>query len=348
MKNNVIGTELKKGQGLGNQLFCYISMRSIAKKNGYEFSVLNRELLQDTLRGKEEVSFLNLDYGVECSAEVWNDTYTEKEDRIFCGNSKHDIEHGVYVAGTDAEMLNVKSGTLLEGNMQSADYFDQYKADIKEWLAINPSYDDKEFCRDNLCILNIRAGEYCGSPELFLRKKYWLDAMKNMKKLCSDMEFMIITDSVQDAQKLLPGIPAYHFDLWKDYVTIKNAKYLILSNSSFAFFPAYTSDTVKYIIAPKYWARHNVSNGYWASEQNIYNEFVYQDRRGRLFTADECRIELQQYKKNSNAYSRINQKPGKLKKYIFTIEINIRSIIFKVIRVKNAIIRRVKEKYYGI
>lgn len=83
----------------------------------------------------------------------------------------------------------------------------------------------------------------------------------------------------------------------KDYVTIKNAKYLILSNSSFAFFPAFTSETVEKVIAPKYWARHNVSDGYWASEQNIYEGFTYQDRKGRLFSAKECREELEEYKK---------------------------------------------------
>ena len=85
------------------------------------------------------------------------------------------------------------------------------------------------------------------------------------------MEFMIVTDDVHAAERILPGIPAYHFTLDKDYTTIKNASYVILSNSSFAFFPVYTSDTVKALIAPKYWARHNVSNGYWASEQNIYD-----------------------------------------------------------------------------
>ena len=40
----VIATELLKGQGLGNQLFCYITIRCIAYKNGFDFSILNREI----------------------------------------------------------------------------------------------------------------------------------------------------------------------------------------------------------------------------------------------------------------------------------------------------------------
>jgi hypothetical protein len=55
--------------------------------------------------------------------------------------------------------------------------------------------------------------------------------------------------------KVLPEYEIHHFDMGKDYVTIKNARYLILSNSSFAVLPAMTSDTVQFIIAPKYWGK---------------------------------------------------------------------------------------------
>ncbi len=114
---------------------------------------------------------------------------------------------------------------------------------------------------------------------------------------------------VESARKMLPGIPAYHFDIGKDYVTLKNAHYLLLSNSSFACFPVFTSKTLKYVLAPKYWARFNVSDGYWASEQNIYDGWHYQDKRGRIFTAEECRQELEQYKKTSAKYRKMNQRP---------------------------------------
>ena len=129
--------------------------------------------------------------------------------------------------------------------------------------------------------------------------------MKKMRAIRADMEFIIITDDIDAARRVLPEVEAHHFDLAKDYTIIKNAHYLILSNSTFAFFPAFTSETVKYIIAPKYWARHNVSDGYWASEQNIYDGFWYMDRKGRLFSAQECRAELVEYKKTSEKDQRI-------------------------------------------
>ena len=119
---------------------------------------------------------------------------------------------------------------------------------------------------------------------------------------------MVVTDDIAAANRILPEVKAYHFDLAGDYTVIKNAYYLILSNSTFAFFPTYTSDTIRYIIAPKYWARHNVSDGYWASEQNIYSDFHYMDRKGRLYTAKECKEELEAYKKTSSHYKKIGQK----------------------------------------
>ena len=41
----MLGIELLKGQGLGNQLFCYVTTSAIALENGSEFSVLGRETL---------------------------------------------------------------------------------------------------------------------------------------------------------------------------------------------------------------------------------------------------------------------------------------------------------------
>jgi len=95
---------------------------------------------------------------------------------------------------------------------------------------------------------------------------------------------------------LFPQYRSFHFSIGKDYAIVKNAKYLILANSSFSFFPAWTSETVKYVIAPKFWARHNISDGFWACAFNIYRGWMWQDRNGALFTFDECEDEYARYK----------------------------------------------------
>ena len=301
----IIATELLKGQGLGNQLFCYVTTRCIAMRNGCDYSILGAETLANNIHSQCGLYFMDLKLGAPTRKEDFEKLYNEKEDRLFVPNSKHDIEHGCYISGADSKLLSLSGPVLVYGNMQAEAYFGKYKNEIREWLKVKPEYDNYEYSRENLCIINIRGGEYTSSPELFLRRKYWLDAMKAMKKIRGDMEFMVVTDDLAAARRILPEVKAYHFDLAGDYTVIKNAHYLILSNSTFAFFPAFTSTTVKYVIAPKYWARHNVSDGYWASEQNIYSNFMYMDRKGRLFTAEQCRQELAEYKRTSVKYKRI-------------------------------------------
>ena len=309
----MIGIEVQEGFGLGNQLFFYVTARCIAQDKGYRFSVLDPEHFANNMHSDCGLYFMDLDMGVPSHKEDYRSVFREKETRLFLKNSRHDLKHGAYVTDTDKALFDIGDDTLLYGNFQAEDYFIAHKQEIREWLKVKPEYDCKEYSRDHLCILHLRCSDYMNSPELFLRKKYWLTGMKRMREIDPDMEFMIITNDVKEAGKFLPGIPAYNFDLAKDYSILKNARYLLLANSSFAYFPAFTSDTVQYILAPKYWARHNVSDGYWASEQNIYEGWHYMDRKGRVYTAEECRKELAAYKEKSGKFARANVRPEGLR-----------------------------------
>lgn len=342
----MIGTEFLKGQGLGNQLFCYVTARAIAEENGYEFGTAGQEIFAVNMHSDRGMYFMDVDLGHVISQEEKKNfkTYDDDDTRLFIGNSGHDMEHGCYVSGRDDKIHQVEDNTLIYGNMQDESYFIKHLDQVKQWLHVKPEYDSYEYSRENLCIINMRGGEYTGSPELFIDKKYWINGMKEMKKIRPDMEFMIVTDDVEAANKMLPGIEAHHFDIGKDYVTLKNAHYLLLSNSSFACLPAHTSETVKFIIAPKYWARHNVSDGYWASEQNIYSLFHYMDRKGRLFTADECRKELEEYKIKSRKYARRNIRPGKVRHALQVVRSKCVYEWFYLKKIERAVVRRLKKQ----
>lgn len=307
----MVGTEFIAGQGLGNQLFCYVTARAAALENGYEFGTAGQDRFAVNIHSDRGMYFMDVDLGHVISEEDKKkfNVYHDAETRLYIGNSKHDLTHGCYVAGADPGICHVGDNTLIYGNMQDESYFIKYLPQVRQWLKVKPEYDSYEYSRENLCIINMRGGEYTGSPELLIDRRYWVNGIREMKKIRSDMEFMIVTDDVETAQRMLPGIEAHHFDIGKDYVTLKNAHYLLLSNSSFACLPAHTSETLKFAIAPKYWARHNVSDGYWASEQNIYSLFHYMDRKGRMFTAEECRNELEDYKKRSKKYAEVNVRP---------------------------------------
>lgn len=296
----MIITELYNGQGLGNQLWCYTVTRAIAENNGFDFGIK----FPEKFKGND---FLNLDFGKQV---IGGSGPEGGAPRTLPTGIKHYYSekmanHPVYnydIRTYDKTLANISDNTKIDGIMQDEKYILHCQYEIKEWLKVKPEYESDDFTRDNLCIINFRGGEYVGIDELYLNQKYWIDAINNMKDIIQDMEFMIITDDVMAANSMLPNIDAKHFSIHKDYVTIKNAKYLILSNSSFSFFPAYTSDTVEYIIAPKYWARHNISDGYWATGQNIYTGWNYQDRNGKLFTSGDCRADFDKYREQSKIY----------------------------------------------
>lgn len=338
----MLGIETQEGFGLGNQLFFYVTTRCIALDKGYQFSVLDPEHFANNMHSDCGLYFMDLDMGVPSKKEDYQKVYHEKETRLFVWNSTHDLTHGVYVTDADRRLFEIEDDTLLYGNLQAEDYFISHKEEIKRWLTVKPEYDCMDYCQDDLCILHLRCSDYMGSPELYLRKKYWIQGMRQMKKINPAMRFMIITNDVREANKFLPGIPAYNFDLAKDYAILKNARYLLLANSSFAYFPAFTSDTVQYILAPKYWARHNVSDGYWASEQNIYEGWHYMDRQGRVFSDQECREELAAYKKRSKKYAAVNRKPAGVKLQLMKLHAQY---IYKkayLCKIGRGVMRRVK------
>ena len=286
----MISTELLKGQGIGNQLFCYITTRSIAHDRKLDFGIKDSGWSGDKRYNQNGFYWFDLDMGKTVPPEM--NVYYEKDERLKVKTCHHDMTHGCDVRGYDPDLVNVPDNTLIFGNMQDEKYFIHNKELVKQWLKVRPEYDTYDYLDQNVCVLNFRGGEYVGFNELYLTRKYWIDAMNNMTRINPKMEFVVITDDISAAKNMLPEIPAYHFTVDKDYAIIKNSKHVILSNSSFPFFAVFTSDTIENVIAPKHWARHNVSDGYWSTRQNLYTGWLYQDKGGNLQTYDECLSEL--------------------------------------------------------
>lgn len=294
----MIVTELYNGQGLGNQLWSYVVTRMLALNKGLDFGIMSPE----KFKGNE---FMNLDFGKEVKGGSGPEGGPPKTlpQGILNYYIEKDIWYEKYncdIRDYDPGLLSINDNTKIEGYFQSEKFISHRKNEIRDWLRVKKEYDCYDFCHDDICILNIRGGEYKGNYDLILKKKYWTDAISHMLRINSKLEFVIITDDVKYAQQILPEYQAYHFNIGKDYSVIKNSKYLILSNSSFAFFPAWTSETVKHVIAPKYWARHNISDGFWACAFNLYRDWMWQDKEGDLFTSEECEEEYNKYKIENN------------------------------------------------
>ncbi len=306
----MIGTEFIYGQGLGNQLFCYVVARTIAEDRGVAFATAGQEYFGDRRYGGDDIGFLDVDLGLKVKRSSFKYIIKEKEERLFTRNSEHDRRIGCDIRRFDPAITKVCDGSAIIGVLQDEQYFLHRRNDIRRWLRVKPEYERFYLSADDLCIINFRGGEYRGNQELFLRKKYWVDAMANMRRFVPEMRFEVVTDDPVTASAFFPDLKIHHFGVAGDYIALNSASYLIVSNSSFSFFPAFTSKFLKCIIAPKYWARHNVSDGYWSTPQNIYSGWLYQDRKGGLFDSEECREEFNNYAVHTGLYEKKSKPIG--------------------------------------
>lgn len=293
----MIITEIYNGQGLGNQLWCYVVTRTIAKDKGYDFGIKSPEKFKCN-------DFLNLDFGEKViggTGPEGGPPITLPEGIKYYYNERK-ITHpknGVDIRIHDKNLVNISDDTKIDGIMQDEQYIIHKKNEIKDWLKVKKEYEFYDFSDDNTCVINFRGGEYVGIKNVFLPQKYWDDAVKNMKKINKNLKIIVITDDVKTAKIFFPDFDIFHFSIAKDYIIIKNAKYLILSNSSFAWFPAWLNEKLKYCIAPKYWSQYNTSDGHWGCGYNITKNWLYQNRDGGLNNYDSCIKEFNEYKKNT-------------------------------------------------
>jgi hypothetical protein len=288
----MIVTEIYNGQGLGNQLACYITTRVVALDKGYEFGIMNPHKFKC-------LDFMDLDFGLSVTGgsgpEGGPPTTLPDGIKYYYKEKLTRLHNGSDVTIDDPELENIKDNTKIDGNFQSEERIWHRKDEIKQWLKIKPEKDCYEYSRGDICIINFRGGEYAGNADFFLNKQYWDNAVNRMLKLDPNFKFIVITDDVFTAKMFFPNFYVFHFDIATDFSIIKNAHYLILSNSSFPYYSTLCSETVKYILAPKYWGRHNISDGYWSCGYNIFKNHNYIDRENKIFTYDECKNEFNQY-----------------------------------------------------
>jgi hypothetical protein len=299
----MITTEIYHGQGLGNQLACYITTRVVALDKGFKFGIMCPEKFKC-------LDFMNLDFGeiVTGGSGPEGGPPTSLPDGIqhyFKERYNLHPEDGSNITIDDPKLENIRDNTKLDGIFQSENRIIHRKEEIKQWLKVNEDKECYEYSNENICIINFRGGVYAGVPSFFLPQQYWINAVNHMLQINPNFRFVVITDDVYTAKHFFPTYEVYHFSIAKDYSIIKNAHYLILSNSSFPYYATLTSETIKYILAPKYWGRHNKSDGAWSCGYNIYRNHVYLDKCGTSYTYDDCIKEFEIFKTTNNIYNEL-------------------------------------------
>lgn len=282
----MIIAEIYDGQGLGNQLWVYAAARSIAEQLKVPFILLGAE----RFKGKR---FLNIDSYVGISAIEALNVAQGAHWKSFNEALFYDRHLDYISSGFDSRVLALSGANKLDGLYQSEKYFFGDLERPKRYFFLDDAWKTKNPVPDDTCIINLRGGEYKRHKNFILPESYWKKAIDNMKNIAGVNKFLVVTDDVRYARVMFPGFDVLEGGIGDCYASLYNAKNLILSNSSFAYFPVKTGGNSRLVIAPKYWARHANTMRRWASTANLYESWVWQASDGNLSTSEECRPECE-------------------------------------------------------
>lgn len=295
----MITTEFYHGQGLGNQLWSYASLVAVAKQLNFDFGFQSIDRFKgrrifDLDFGRRVVGLKSSGPGLRLNSAATN-WFMEKWEF-------HPLD-GSNVTGIDPRLFQIRDHTKIDGYFQSENLI----LPIKEYLLARLQLAQQHQNIQNRCVINLRGGEYVHHSELFLGFRYYKNAIQNMLKLNPNLEFVVVTDDVRLANEFFPSYNVVSqesrnfdskgretFDADKaslDFAILQSASYLILSNSSFSWWGAWTNRKAKAVIAPKYWARHNTSDGYWSLGDSLTRGWLWQDIEGSISSYEQCLAE---------------------------------------------------------
>lgn len=261
-----------EGSGLGDQLFRYITVRTLAEAKGFNWAMLHGQ----NFKGSD---FMQLPFGKSVPIDDFVQ-FMEKDVR----------ENGIDIRSYDPEINFIEDNTIIDGSFEDSKYWHHNMRNISKWLAVEPLN-----VPDDTCIIGFRGGEYATQPDLFLSKDYWRAAINKMAFL-GVTSFEIHTDDPSLAESIFKeliheehqGTLAYkvidnqpishskHTNMGLNWCSARYAKYSIIPNSAFFILPRllkHLEDPTAVTIAPRYWARRNTKT--WARPACYYKEFTY-------------------------------------------------------------------------
>jgi hypothetical protein len=280
----MIGTELYRGQGFGNQLWVYATLRSLAIDQDLDFSIIGSH----RFKGKD---FMDLNFGLPTLRSTARKP-RERTPGAFTSYLREELirepEYNFDVSPADVNFFQLKPNTLLDGNMQSLSYISAHKNEISNWFKVPGETFDG-------CVINFRGGEYKGISNVFLGPDYYKNAIEHVLSINANMKFLVVTDDAEKAREYFPnyriissgGVKIIAGRIYisppskmigRDFAILQNARYLILSNSSFSWWGAWTNQMAEVVIAPKYWAAHNVSKSFWSTAEIAEPTWTWQSR----------------------------------------------------------------------
>jgi len=318
----MIVTEIYRGSGLGNQIWNLVVSRILAHRHGYKWGV------KKSTPFKARKFMPDFDYGEEVTGghtpregqppESLPDGIThyirERNDPLpQCGHSGIFFDPGLW--------NNLPDNSKIDGLFQCLEYINDCKDDIRQWLSHNVNV--TEYSDEDICVIHFRGGEYLITAS-WLEPKFYENARDRMLEHNPNMKFVVVTDDPENANKFIPwaevvgattlneqedieqGTGFFKYiggNIGVDYSILHNARNVIMSASTFSFWPVWTSNVSPKVIAPKYWFDHKTSNGWWRGDDMSVRDWDYIDREGKLFNGTDCQKEYDLYRLTTPYYN---------------------------------------------
>lgn len=272
----MIVSEFYIGQGLGNQLFTYLSTISLARRFNHSYGFVGIH----KFKGHD---IFTLDFGEEISNYPSSKIY---EVRFYDKDCGHDL--GSRVTDITNKLENSSEDFKLEGLYADPEFWFENIQFVRESLVFNSHFRATLDKTPSKPIIHIRGGDFLESNSS-LKIDYYQKALITSGKELN--EFFIATDDPDYVRRLflneklnfLPfnrrhsSTAPHHIggSFVLDFLELIASDYLIISNSTFAFWASLLNERASQIIAPIYWSAHHCNKQHWSPAQFNFRIFTY-------------------------------------------------------------------------
>jgi hypothetical protein len=228
---------------MGNQMFQYSTLYSIAKTAGYEFGV--------SFRRTSENPYQNF-YLPECF-----DNLSAKDSSHVINIHRAQERDFSYNAG----IFGIPDNTDIFGYFQSEKYFKDYRNNILKEFEFKPSIKEKAetlraITKEPVISLHLRLGDYLNlvGKHPVCSIEYYKNALKHLP---NDMLIVAFSDDIVMAKQIFNSLGRKYFtpetnNQYVDMCLMTLCDYHVIANSSFSWWGAWLSNTKK-VIAPAEW-----------------------------------------------------------------------------------------------
>lgn len=275
---------IESGMGLGNQLWNICSTASIAKSLGVPHYILGK----DNFKGS---NFINIKSQCLNEEEIPHCRVVHEHVRYF-------KKENFFASAYDENLyLKLTTPCIYKGLFEDERYL---TGSISDYIEIDPRSHLVKSVASKLkktLVVNVRGGEFKTNFQRRPCTKFWRNSIKTLLAVYDLDSVICVTDDKVYAASLFKFDEIISGSVAECFFYLVSAKYLLVSNSSFSYFPIRIGQELgikKVVHGPFNWARPNNINYHWVSPANFYRKYQYNSIDGRIVSNETVRKKFEE------------------------------------------------------